>query len=394
VLFVLFVAKSSNFFLKPFGFLYSAIVEARRALYEKGFFKTHDFGIKTVSIGNITVGGTGKTPLVAFVARVLAASGEKVCVLTRGYGRENPTQRVVVSDGEKILSDAAQAGDEPFELAHKLLGAAVVIADANRAAAGNFARENFGATAFVLDDAFQHFQVARDLDIVTIDATNPFGNAEILPAGILRESLPNLKRADAVIITRANLVDEKKIADLKFRIANLCPAGKIFVAENRVANVVNLENFANSDGASKSASPAIFSSSRFKIQSSEPDGFQPETLNLKPGTKRFFAFCALGNPENFFAQLRREGFDLVSTKTFRDHRRYTQKDVDELEREAKTSGAEIFLTTAKDAVKLTNLKFETPCFVVESEMVFDDETAFREMILKVKRSRLKLFDKF
>lgn len=347
-----------RFFLKPLSRLYGAIVGVRHSLYEKGFFKTHDLKAKTVSIGNITVGGTGKTPMVAFVARVLADSGEKVCVLTRGYGRENPKKRIVVSDGEKVLADAGEAGDEPFELANKLLGKAFVIADANRAAAGGWAREKFGATAFVLDDAFQHFQVERNLDIVLIDATNPFGNKEILPAGILRESLAGLNRADAIVITRANLVEAEAVSDLRSQIINLCPGAKIFVSENKISNIVSLKEFSA------------------QARASENFG------RIELSAKKSFAFCAIGNPENFFAQLRCEKIDPAATKKFRDHYRYTQTDVDELQSETAKYGAEILLTTAKDAVKLTTLKFDLPCFVVEIEPIFDSETNLRELILK------------
>src|SRR5215204_3585760 len=138
----------------PFSWIYARIADLRNTLYESGVFKSHSLGAPAVSIGNITVGGTGKTPLVAFVARILAAQGEKVCILTRGYGRDNQQKRVLVSDGEKILADARAAGDEPLELAKKLLGKAVVIADADRVAAAKWATENFSASAFVLDDAF------------------------------------------------------------------------------------------------------------------------------------------------------------------------------------------------------------------------------------------------
>jgi tetraacyldisaccharide 4'-kinase len=346
----------NEIFLSPFSLLYRAAVRARNSLYEKGVFKSHSLQAPTVSIGNITAGGTGKTPLVARAARILAGNGEKVCVLTRGYKRENPRERVLVSDGENVFADVEKAGDEPFELAAKLRGVSAVIADANRADAGNWARENLGTTAFVLDDAFQHRRVKRDLDIVCVDATNPFGNLKILPAGILREPLRNLKRADAVVITRANLIQPERIAALKTRISEINPTVRIFVSENKISGLINLKEF---------------------------NAFQNEDRFSTSGERRagkFSAFCALGNPESFFEQLRREKFDLVFTKTFRDHHRYTQKDIAELERKAEANGATVFLTTAKDAVKLKDLRFNLPCFVVESELFFDDEESFRELI--------------
>ena len=347
-----------------FSRLYGAITQARNSLYEKNIIKSYSLGVLTVSIGNITVGGTGKTPLVALVAEVLAKKGEKVCILTRGYGRVSPKKRVLVSDGEKILTDVGQAGDEPFELARKLTGKAIVIADANRVSAGNWARERFGITAFILDDAFQHRKVRRDLDLVCIDATNPFGNGKTLPSGILREPFENLKRADAIVITRANLT--KDVSSLKSQISKYNRTCPIFVAENKISALIELEEFSA------------------KTQSS------PRTTDHRPPTTdHCLAFCALGNPNNFFEQLRQEKFELVSTQKFPDHYSYTQKDIEKLVARADQSGAKVLLTTAKDAVKLKDLKFEMLCLVVESAMVFDGENDFRDWLL-IQDSKFKI----
>ena len=340
--------------------LYGAVINARNALYEKGLLKSFSLGVPTISIGNITVGGTGKTPMVAFVVEILAAQGKKVCILTRGYGRENAKQRVLVSDGEQVLAEAKKAGDEPFELAQKLLGKAVVVADANRVAAGNWAREKFGITAFVLDDAFQHRQAKRDLDIVLLDATNPFGNGKLLPFGILREPLKHLNRADAIVITRANLVAD--LDNLKSQISKITPNCPIFVSENKVATLTKLKEF------------------HAEAQSS------PRTKDKGLRTKsKALAFCGLGNPNNFFEQMRREHFDLISTEIFPDHHFYTLKDIAKIERKAKENDAEILLTTAKDAVKLKDLDFNLPCFVIENELVFDDEIGFRNLVIATNR---------
>jgi tetraacyldisaccharide 4'-kinase len=330
-----------NLILLPISSLFDVVTKTRRTLYAKGFLKSNKLPAKVISVGNITVGGTGKTPLVGFIAKVLAEKGEKVCILTRGYGRENANERLLVSDGAKILANVKKSGDEPFELAEKLLGISIVLADKNRTSAGNWAIENFGITTFILDDGFQHIQLKRDLDIVCIDATNPFGNGKLLPAGTLRELLDNLKRADAIVITRANLMDNGQwtIDNLTSEIKNFTDS-PIFICRNKT--ILN---------------------SQFSILNS-------------------MAFCGLGNPENFFSQLRQDKFNLVATKIFRDHHIYLQQDADEINFTAKKNNAEVLFTTAKDAVKLRDLKFELPLKIVESELVFDNEEIFKKIICK------------
>lgn len=344
-----------------FSWLYGRIIGTRNLLYEKGVFKSVSLEVPVISIGNITVGGTGKTPLVALAAEILAKNGEKVCILTRGYGRANPRKRVLVSDGENIFADASEAGDEPFELAAKLLGKAIVVADANRSAAGLWAREKFAVTAFVIDDAFQHLRIKRDLDVVTIDASNSFGNGKMLPFGILREPLENLKRADAIVLTRANLVGENQIANLKLQISKINAHCKIFAAENIIARIMSLSDF----------------------HAQTHNSLQPIVNHKHLKVENCIAFCALGNPENFFEQLRCEQFRQAAVRKFSDHYFYKQADVYKLETEAAKRNAKFLLTTAKDAVKLRKLNFTLPCYVVESKMIFDHPAKFSNLILSV-----------
>lgn len=338
--------------LSLFSSIYGRIASLRNYLYDKGIFETFDLGARTISVGNITTGGTGKTPLVAYIARILAERGERVCILTRGYGRKNPRSRVLVSDGEKVLADATASGDEPFELAHKLLGKAIVIADADRVAAAEGAKRKFGVTAFVLDDGFQHRKVKRDLDIVCIDATNPFGGGKMLPGGRLREPVSYLARSNVFVITRANLVLPDKISNLKSEISDLSKDAAIFMAGNAVSCLVPIEDF--------------------RERSRKHTG--------KMEYARSFAFCAIGNADNFFDQLKKEKFDVAGTFAFRDHHIYSQHDVDEINKQARVAAAEILVTTAKDAVKLSNLKFEIPCFVVEIDVQIDDPEGFKRLL--------------
>lgn len=326
--------------------IYGKIMHLRNALYDRGVFEEHDLGVRTISVGNITTGGTGKTPLVAYIANVLAARGEKVCILTRGYGRADTRQRVLISDREQILADAATGGDEPVELAHKLLGKAIVIADADRVSAAEWALRKFEVTVFLLDDGFQHRKVKRDLDIVCIDATNPCDKGRMLPFGRLREPLAGLGRADVIIITRSDLAGG--VADLRSRLARWNPGAAIHEARVQISAITPIGDL-------------------YRERQSEQTAKRGDSV---------FAFCGLGNPESFFELLRRENNGLTGSIAFADHHAYSQTDIRRIEAEARSSGAQILLTTAKDAVKLAGSKFEMPCFVVEIELKIDDKDEF------------------
>ncbi|CAN5467465.1 tetraacyldisaccharide 4'-kinase [soil metagenome] len=336
--------------LSMLGSIYGKVIGVRNRLYDRGVFETFDLGARTISIGNITAGGTGKTPLVAYVAALLAARGETVCILTRGYGRKDPKKRVLVSDGDQVLAPAEDSGDEPFELAQKLIGRAIVIADADRVAAAEWAKRKFGVTAFVLDDGFQHRRAGRDVDIVCIDATEPFGGGQMLPAGRLREPLAGLSRADVIIITRADLVGD--ISNLRSEISDLNGVAAVFAARNEVVRVIPIEEF------------------HAKTRRSQRE----EKIG------KAFAFCGIGNPENFFGLLRLGGYQITATKAFRDHHIYEQQDLAEIEKLARYSGAAVLLTTAKDAVKLSELIFDIPCSVVEIEVTLYDADAFAALL--------------
>jgi tetraacyldisaccharide 4'-kinase len=321
--------------LSLLAYLYGTVVSLRNYLYDRGVFESFDLGAPTISVGNITTGGTGKTPLVACIARILADRGERVCILTRGYGREDEKKRVLVSDGVEVLADFREAGDEPLELAQKLNGRAIVIADADRVAAAEWAKRKFGVTAFVLDDGFQHRRVRRDLDIVCIDATDPFGGRKLLPAGRLRERAVGLSRANAIVLTRVELAED--VSGLRSEISDLASNAVIFEARTSVVTTLNTRD------------PA-------------------------------FAFCGIGNPTNFFGTLERAGIPVKSRQIFADHHPYSQDDIDRLHRAARESACEIFVTTAKDAVRISELKFDIPYSVVEVEVEIDDAAMFASML--------------
>ena len=337
--------------LIPFGKFYGWVMDARNASYDRGIFRVHDLGARTVSVGNLTTGGTGKTPLVAMIGECLAERGETVCILTRGYGRKNVGERVVVSDGKSVLADAETGGDEPVELARKLIGKAIVIADANRVSAGIWAKEQFGVTAFILDDGFQHRRAKRDLDIVCIDATNPCGNGRILPAGNLRESFRSLNRADAIVLTRTNLVDSTHAIIERLKKRN--PTAPIFQMSITITAFVKLEDFLNDQPAAENG----------------------------PNFSSPFGFCGLGNPENFRKQLEEEHFQLTGFHAFSDHKKYTHADIDAIETEAMQTHSDSLLTTSKDAEKLGEFGFKLPVYVVESKPKIEDPEAFKDLLV-------------
>lgn len=326
--------------LAPMGALYGAVTRARLALYRRGALTVHRINSPVVSVGNITTGGTGKTPLVEWVARAAESFGRKPCVLTRGYGREDAGRRVLVSDGERVLAGAREGGDEPRLLAESLQGVAAVLSDADRVGAARWAEEHLKSDLFILDDGFQHLRLARDLDVVAVDAMNPWGGGRLLPAGRLREPLDGLRRADLIILTRTEQASDAD--SLRKQAARLSGGRPVILSRTRTRAVRPLDAETTRGDA--------------------PDIPQPVA-----------AFCAVGNPAAFFAHLRREGLALNHARAFPDHHVYKQSDVDALAAEAKGQGAGALVTTAKDAVKLRSLNFGLPCYVLEIELAFDDE---------------------
>ena len=336
----------SNLILPPLSLLYRALTQTRLAAYEKGLLHVTKLDVPVISVGNLTTGGTGKTPVVEWVCHTLANSQKRVCVLTRGYGRVNPEARVVVSDGSTILTNATEAGDEPLLLAQNLIGQAAVISDADRAAAARWAREGLGTEVFVLDDGFQHLQLARSLNLLIIDAMNPWGGGRLLPFGRLRESPSGAARADCIVVTRADC--KQDLNSLKKEIRSFNQECPIFFSRMKVSCITRLN-----------------SSSQEEIAS------MPQPVA---------AFCGVGNPRSFFDQVRGAGLNPVLTQVFPDHHWYDHTEIESLCRKSRDSGAQSLITTAKDAVKLQTLNFELPCYVLNIEIQIDDESRLRELI--------------
>ena len=348
----------NSLIMMPLRVVYSAITRARLAAYRSGLFSVSTLPVPVISIGNLTTGGTGKTPLVEWVCRAVVdhiKKDAKVCVLTRGYGRVNPQEQVLVSDGTNILTDERRAGDEPFLLARNLLGVAAVLANADRVAAGEWAISSLGAQVFVLDDGFQHLRLARDLDIVTIDATNPWGDGGLLPHGRLREEVTGLSRANCIVITRIEQLESVNYLEDSIRKLSSAPIFTSRMVTSAVRTIAgDLVDESTLQGASVGA------------------------------------FCGIGNPASFFNYLQREDCRVVFTQAFSDHHVYQQAEIDTLLDRAKTHGAKALVTTAKDAVKLGAIDISLPCYVLDIKISIDQNEPLIELIRNSVASKLGL----
>ncbi|PWT96209.1 MAG: tetraacyldisaccharide 4'-kinase [Blastocatellia bacterium] len=331
--------------LPPLSALYGALTKTRLSLYRRGTFRTSKLPAPVISVGNLTVGGTGKTPLVEWVAKILADEGKKVCILTRGYKRKNPGEHVLVSDGEKILVTPLEAGDEAFLLANRLVSRAAVVSDANRIAAGEGAMKHLGSNCFVLDDGFQHLRLARDLDIVAIDATYPWGGGNLLPYGRLREPRSGLSRAHCVVVSRVDQIENYQPLMSELRQLTSAP---IFTSRMKTIGLEPIHSYTTSVDSSK----------------------------------RCFAFCGVGNPDSFFRQLSSLDLEVVERKAYADHQTYSQHEVSNLVNNARRAGADWLVTTEKDSVKLRELSMGLPCYFLRIEIEIDNEVELKGLLKK------------
>ena len=326
-------------FLQVLSWLFSGIVQLRLFLYRKRILRDHPLGCLVVVVGNLTVGGTGKTPVVEKFAKALRDRGRKVAILSRGYKSkappfwkkawygithtDEPPPRVV-SDGQNVLLDSEEAGDEPYMLARNLPGV-VVLVDKNRVKAGAFAIKKYGCDTLVLDDGFQYLPLKGRLNLLLVDKTNPFGNGHLLPRGILREPVKHLKRANYIFLTKSNGTRD---AELEALITRYRPDADVIECANKPKYLQRLD--ASLEGTA---------------------GRQP--LEWLKG-RRIFAFSGIATPESFEKFLRDLGALLVGRERFLDHYRYTPEDLDDLYTAAEREDAECLVTTEKDAVRISD----------------------------------------
>jgi tetraacyldisaccharide 4'-kinase len=311
--------------LWPASLLYGAVVSTRTALYAGGFFKRKRLKTPVISVGNLTVGGTGKTPLVIWLAERLTQQGKRVVILSRGY------------------RGAAGTSDEVELMKSRLRDRVTFGVGKNRFIEGARIESQQAVDVFLLDDGFQHLQLARDLDIVLMDASRPVGPT-LLPSGPMREKASALSRAGVIVFTRTeNTVGANEAIQ---RLSNL----PVFAASTKLLGFRSLDTSAPLRPAS--------------------------TLTEGP----FFAFCGIGNPEAFVRDLERWGIAPAGHRFFRDHHRYTLEDVRDIEKSARRAGAKALVTTEKDSFNLSAARFSLPVYIAVIDLQIGNEIQFLALV--------------
>jgi len=341
--------------------LYGGVVEARRKLYSSGIVPVRRASVPVVCIGNLSMGGTGKTPMVEFLARMMPAWGLWPGIVSRGYKRSTPPEQVVlVSDGTEIFATPEQGGDEPVLLAHMLRGIAVAVC-ADRVKACEELTGAHLCDSIILDDGFQHLRLHRECDIVLVDSTVDLSKTRMLPFGTRREPLSALRRATCVVHTKVPNPDA------------IAPKND-FYRKNRAK-------------VSKIAPWVPQFSTRFLPEGLVRIGGNPDldgqtelSLGDLPGLK-VVAFAGIAHPENFFETLRGLGCE-VTGKSFDDHQTYDYRDIARILDAAMEEKAEAVITTAKDAVKLLDMELpdDPPIYMLTQTVQMDELEAFQELI--------------
>ncbi|CAN5416389.1 tetraacyldisaccharide 4'-kinase [soil metagenome] len=322
--------------LHGLSLIYRQIVQARLALYRNRYFRSRTLGCLVISVGNLTVGGTGKTPVVEMLARALQAGGRKVAILSRGYKsvprplllrlwdkvskQKAVFQPRVVSDGQALLLDSRTAGDEPFMLANNLRGV-VVLVDRDRVKSGQYAIEHFGADTLLLDDGFQYVRMRHGIEVALVDRQAPFGNEYLLPRGTLREPPENLKRATHIFMTKCTgAANDELIARIR--------------KYNRTADIIECAHRPKHlrDLATGEIRPL------------------EDLKGLEVGS-----ICGIAVPASFENALEEMGASVEISKIYTDHHRYTKREIESFVRRCGRRGLTAIITTEKDAVRIPRL---------------------------------------
>lgn len=348
-------------FLKSLSWLFSALVQLRLLLFKHRIIRASTLGCQVISVGNVTVGGTGKTPIVETFARSLQQKGRKVAILSRGYkSKKTPLwekllkkeERLprVVSDGQRLLLNSNLAGDEPYMLASNLPDV-VVLVDKDRVKAGKYAIKKFGCDTLVLDDGFQYLKLQHRMDIVLVDYTNPFGYNRVLPRGLLREPMRNLKRAGFIFITKC---PPEGAPELKAKLRELNKHAEISECRHSTKYLENL--------------------------------YTRERVELRfLNGKKVAAVSGIAVPEGFENGVRNLGAEIVHSAQYADHHRYSQQEIIETINRSVEAGAEMIITTEKDAVRFPLIdRCDLPVLFLRVEIeMLSGADAFEEWIDRI-----------
>ena len=323
-----------RFVLRALSVGFRLVVSCRNFLYARQIFKSKEVGCRVVSIGNLTVGGTGKTPVAIKTVELLQSAGCSVAVVSRGYKRKG-SGHFVVSDGDSFIASPEDAGDEPHIIASSLTGVPVVVGK-DRYRAAEHAFSQFRPDVIVLDDAFQHRGLFRNVDVVTLDAENPYGNEHLLPRGILRESPKGLTRAKAVIVT--NFYDGMRRDRIERMVRYYNRKVPIFYSTHKPKGLRPAGNAHNTEAERTSTSTT------------------PESLR----GARISALSNIACPESFRRTLTSLGAVIIHHHIMADHHRYTQEELERIERASIDDGADMLIMTAKDERNFPeNFRFNT-----------------------------------
>lgn len=333
--------------------LYQWIVEWRNWMWDRGLFTPRRLSGKVISIGNLTVGGTGKTPLTLYIARFLHQQGFRVAVLSRGYKRERKRDLTVVSDGEKILSSPRYAGDEPHLIARSLPAVAVVV-HSDRYQAGQWAEERLGAEMHLLDDGYQHRRLWRDVDLLLLDGNESQPELHLFPRGRLREPLKGITRADIIVITHA--VPGHSPSPVLEAIKRYNPTAPLFYSQRRLEGLFWVKG-------DRDVKEPLFR------------------------TGKVVSLCAIAQPRYFEEDLRQLQLEIVHYFRFRDHHWYNQKEVNAVISTARQLEAEAVVTTEKDALRLSHLELsDLPFLYLKIGVKIREEKEFQQALM----SKLRL----
>ncbi len=319
--------------------IYERIIRVRNDFYDSGLLRTHWLDVPVISVGNVTVGGTGKTPTVILLAEIVKELGKRPGIILRGYGSKRSRE----SDETLLFRRRAEN--------------AIVVANSKRVIAGKIAIEK-GADILIADDAFQHRRLGRDLDICLVDATFPFGGGRVLPVGRLREPIDSLKRADLIMITRVNQIDSSQLDELSGKLRGIVDDIPILQSQHKAKQLTDVKG------------------NKRQLDSIED--------------KRVFLFASIGNPKSFEKTIIQLGANVVGTRYFPDHYLFKSVDLRKIKRQAEDAQAELIVCTEKDIVKLDESMLADCEISVESLLSLEIEIEILNGGKEILRKRTEL----